>query len=349
MMKIYKLLFVLVLIGLTSTQSLFAGNPDRQGEAGAYELLMMPWARAAGLHGMNTASASGVEAMRVNVAGLSRIQKTEFVVANAQYLVPTGISMNALGLSQRIGESGALGISIMSLDFGDIPVTTVNSPAGTGANFSPSFFNLGVSYSYTFDKKISVGALVRGVSESIADINAFGMALDAGVQYVTGDRDNFKFGISLRNIGGRMDFGGEGLADVAINDEDQQFRFDVQAASFEMPSMLNIGLTYDFYVADINRITAIGNFRANSFSRDQVGAGLEYSFNELFMLRAAYIYDIGLSADAVDANAYSGLAAGVSFDVPLKKGGDTRLGVDYAYRATDPFSGTHNFGLRISL
>lgn len=348
-MKIYIILFVLVLLGLMSDQSLFAGNPDRQGEAGAYELLMLPWARAAGIHGLNTSSASGVEAMRINVAGVSRIQKTEIVVANAQYMVPTGIAMNAVGLSQRMGESGALGISIMSLDFGDIPVTTVNNPAGTGATFSPSFFNIGVSYSYTFDEKISVGALVRGVSESIADINAFGMALDAGVQYVTGARDNFKFGISLRNIGGRMDFGGEGLADVAVNSEDQQFRFDVQAATFEMPSMLNIGLSYDFYVADINRITAIGNFRANSFSRDQIGAGLEYSFNELFMIRAAYIYDVGLEANAVDANAYSGLAGGVSFDVPLKKGGTSRLGIDYGYRATDPFNGTHNFGLRITI
>ena len=48
-----------------------AGNPDRQGEAGAHELLINPWARSAGLHTLNTSSIMGVEAMRLNIAGLS--------------------------------------------------------------------------------------------------------------------------------------------------------------------------------------------------------------------------------------------------------------------------------------
>jgi hypothetical protein len=349
MIKLYKSLLLTTCALLLGSSLAFAGNPDRQGEAGAYELLMLPWARSAGLHAMNTSNVSGVEAMRINVAGLSRINSTEIVVANGQYLVPSGVAMNGLGLSQRVGENGALGVSLMALDFGDIPVTTVNNPEGTGGTFSPSFFNLGVGYSYTFDKKISVGALFRGISQSIADLNAFGFALDAGVQYVTGPRDNFKFGISLRNVGGRMDFGGEGLADIAVNEEDQQLRYDIQAATFELPSMLNIGVSYDFYFAESFRLTAMGNFRANSFSRDQLGGAVEFAFNEWFMLRAGYQYDMGITANAVDANAYSGLAGGISFDVPLKKGGDQKLGIDYAYRASDPFSGTHNFGLRVSL
>lgn len=347
MKKLYAIVLTAALF-FTLQSTVEAGNPDRQGEAGAYELLMLPWARAAGLHGMNTSNASGVEAMRVNPAGIGRINSTEFVIGNGQYLVPSGVSMNALGFSTRMGEAGALGVSLMSLDFGDIPVTTVDQPEGTGGTFNPSFFNLGLSYAYTFEEKISVGALVRGISQSISNVNAFGMALDAGVQYVSGERKNFKFGISLRNIGGRMQFGGEGLADIAVNGEEQEFRYDVQASTFELPSMLNIGLSYDWYVADVNRISAIGNFRAHSFSRDQIGGGVEYAFRELAMLRVGYVYNIGQESEGA-VNAYSGLSAGVSFDVPIRKNSDTRIGVDYAYRATDPFSGTHNFGLRVSL
>lgn len=347
-MKFYQIIAVLLLVAGFSVQS-HAGNPDRQGEAGAYELLMNPWSRSSGLHSLNTSFVGGVEAMRINVAGLGRINKTEIVVSNSQYFVGSGISMNAAGIAQRIGENGTLGISIMSLDFGDIDVTTVNNPAGTGATFSPSFFNLGVGYSHTFDNKISVGVLARGVSESIADVSAFAMCLDAGVQYVSGERDNFRFGISLRNIGSKMKFGGEGLADIAENGEDQQYRFDVQAAGFELPSMLNIGLSYDFYIADINRLTAFGNFRANSFLRDELGGGLEYGFKEMFMLRLGYVYNIGQSANGDDQSVFTGLAGGISFDVPVRKNSATKLGIDYSYRDTDPFQGTHNFGLRISL
>ena len=74
----------LVLAVLVAT-SVWAGNPDRQGEAGAPELLMNPWARSAGLHTMTTSMITGAEAMRLNIAGLARINKTEVILANTQY------------------------------------------------------------------------------------------------------------------------------------------------------------------------------------------------------------------------------------------------------------------------
>jgi hypothetical protein len=154
----------------------------------------------------------GVEAMQINIAGLSRINKTEFVIGHTRLFEGTGIRLNSLGLAKKMGEHGAFGISLMAMDFGDIQVTTTDVPEGTGATYSPNFFNLGLSYSHTFAQKVSVGILLRGISESIADVNAFGFAIDAGVQYVTGAKDNFKFGVSLRNMGSPMKFSGEGLS-----------------------------------------------------------------------------------------------------------------------------------------
>ena len=84
---------------------LHAGNPDRQGEAGAYELLMNPWARSAGLHTISTSMIRGVESLRLNVAGLARINQTEVLASHAEYLQGTGITMNALGVGQRIGKN----------------------------------------------------------------------------------------------------------------------------------------------------------------------------------------------------------------------------------------------------
>lgn len=344
-----KKISTLLILAMLGAQFAFAGNPDRQGEAGAYELLMTPWARTAGLHSLNTSLVSGVEAMRVNIAGLSRINKTEVVAGNMQYLVPSGVTMNALGLAQRINKNGVFGVSLVSLNFGDIPVTTTELPEGTGATYSPNFFHLAVSYAHTFENKVSVGILFRGVSESIADVSAFGFAIDAGVQYVTGPKDNFKFGIALRNIGAPLEFGGQGLSQQLTAPNNQQLTYNVRAQDFELPSMLNIGLSYDFYMLGNSRLTVLGNFTANSFSRDNLGGGVEFSFAELVMLRAAYRIDMGSSANDIDKNVYSGLAAGVTIQVPLKKNGAERFGIDYAYRATDPFMGSHNIGVRISL
>ncbi len=338
---------------LVFTQSSFAGNPDRQGEAGAAQLLLNPWARSAGLHSMNTANIRGVEAMRLNVAGLSRIGKSEFVFSHTRYLEGTDISLNALGIAQSVGKSGVFGVSLMAIDMGDIPVTTTDQPEGTGATFSPRLINLGLSYAYMFENKISVGILFRAVSESTADLNAFGFAIDAGVQYVTGPQDNFKFGISLRNVGSPMTFRGQGLSEQLPNPEGTQpytLAYFQRSQRFELPSQLNLGLAYDFIVNPKHRITVIGNFTSNSFSQDQVGGGLEYSFNDMLMLRGAYKYEFGSEANGgVRAPVETGVSAGVSIDVPLKKESANRFGIDYGYRVTQPWGGTHNISVRISL
>jgi hypothetical protein len=344
-----RILSSILIIAAAVTVSM-AGNPDRQGEAGAAELLLNPWAKSAGLHTMTTSTITGVEAMRLNVAGIGRITGQEVMVANTRLYEGSTLQLNALGYAQKFKNNGAFAVSLVSVDFGDIPVTTVNQPEGTGATFSPSFFHLGLGYSYTYANKISVGLLFRTISESTADVSAFGFALDAGVQYVSGEQDNFRLGISLRNVGSPMSFGGQGLTFQTDNPDGRTqylLSVDQRSEDFELPSVLNIGLSYDFYFTDKMMLRAVSNFTSNAFSRDQIGAGLEFAFNELFMLRGGYKTEMGSAEDGLE-NVYTGLSAGATIELPFDKAGKNKLGVDYAYRATNPFRGTHNFSLRFA-
>jgi hypothetical protein len=342
--KFYKLYFLGLF--LSAGLVLTAGNPDRQGEAGASELLMNPWAISSGFHSMNTASISGVEAMRLNPAGLSRIGNGEFILAHSQLYSGAELSMNAGGFATKMGTNGTIGISLVSLNFGEIPITTTEQPEGTGGTFSPNFFNIGLGYSYLYDNKISVGVLVRGVSESLPAVTAFGFAIDAGVQYVSGEKDNFKLGISLRNTGSPMKFSGQGLA-TNVSVGEGTLTLEQRSEDFELPSMLNLGISYDFYVSETDYIRALGNFTSNAFSQDQVGFGLEYSFKDIFQVRGAYKHNLGAADTAFEDDIYTGVAAGFTARVPLsKENKEKRLAIDYAYRATNPFKGTHNIGLR---
>lgn len=333
--------------------ALWAGNPDRQGEAGAPELLMNPWAGSAGLHTLNTSSIMGVEAMRLNIAGLSRIDKTEVAASYMDYLSGTDVGMFSLGLGQRIGKNGVLGLSLASLDFGDIPVTTASQPEGTGATFSPRFFHLGLGYSHMFANKISVGILVRSVNQAVDAVSASTIGLDAGVQYVTGEKDQFKFGISLRNIGSAMSFEGEALTTQTTIGTLPPYELTIEqrASRMELQATLNIGGSYDFLIGQNQRLTAIGNFTANSFARDNIGAGLEFAFRELFFLRGGYRYEVGTTAVAeTDMSIYNGLSGGAGIAVPLGKSEDANTFVlDYAYRSTRLWGGSHNIGVKFQL
>ncbi len=348
--NLYTILFALAL-----PFQIQAGNPDRQGQAGASELLLNPWARTIGLNLMNTAYVRGIEAMSLNVAGLSRINKMEIGLAHSIYLQGAGLGVNTVGLAQRMGENGAFGVMLHAMNFGQTPITVENLPEGTGATFSPSFFNLGISYAHTFDKKVSVGLTLRLISETVEDVSAFGFALDAGVQYVTGDEANperFKFGIALRNIGSPMRFGGQGLnvqEENPAGDNPFLLTYSKQAADFELPSSLSIGASYDIIPDKKSRLTAIGNFTSNSFSRDELGGGLEFSYNELFALRGSYRYEVGVAANSANRSVYTGFGGGVSVSVPFNKKGDQRLIIDYGYLTSNPWNGTHNISLKVSL
>ncbi len=340
----------------------FAGNPDRQGESGAAELLLNPWARSAGFHSMNTSFASGLEAMRINPAGIGRmLSDTEIIVANTRLFEGSTVQLNGLGLARKGKKNGSWAVSLTNVDFGDIQVTTESQPAGTGGSVAPSFFNIGVGYAYTYENRISVGILFRGISENLPALNAFGLAVDAGVQYVSGDNDEFKLGIALRNVGTPMAFGGEALGrrlETVIEGNAEEIRVDNTSKSFELPSLLNIGMSYDFFIRKVEDaegakmvdksmfVTALVNFTSNAFSRDLIGGGLEFNYKNMLMLRGAYKYEIRNGEEGRE-NVYTGFSGGASFVFKLNKSGKAKMGLDYAYRTTDPFRGTHNMGLRI--
>ncbi len=345
-----RILYTILFTAAIATIS-FAGNPDRQGEAGAGELLLNPWATSSGLHSMTTSFVSGIDALRINPAGIGRLSGREVSLSNTRLYEGSTLQHNAIGYAQRGKGNGAFGFSLAIVDFGDIAITTEDQPEGTDGFFAPSFVNLGLGYSYTYENKISVGILTRLISETLPNLTAFGMAIDAGVQYVSGERDNFKLGISLRNIGTPMRFSGEGLSREIVSQEGQAefpIRIDSRSEEFDLPSVLNIGFSYDFYFRDDIYLTGLANFTSNAFSRDQIGGGVELHYGDLIVLRGGYKYEIGSTAGSPTSNVYTGAAAGASINVPFKKGSTNKLGLDYAYRTTSPFRGTHNFGIRLT-
>lgn len=351
-----KNIFILLLLPVLA----WAGNPDRQGEAGAYELLLSPWGQSSALNLLNTSCVSGVEAMRLNPGGLYFNGKTQILASNMQIYQGSGVQMNSVGFAQKVGKNGTMALSLNSLNFGDININTESQPEGTGGVYRPNFLQLAAGYNHSYGDKIFVGVLVRGVSETVIDVSAFGVALDAGIQYVGGENKNFRLGISLRNIGPSMIYKGEGLSFQSAGStngaNDFLTNFYFRSQKFELPTTLNMGISYDWRFRDgKDYLRAMANFTSNAFARDDVGAGLEYNFKELFMARVSYKYHLGAVAEGQE-DIYTGLGAGFSVNLRTKNKDpmtgvrkSTRFGFDYAYRTTKNYGGTHNIGLRFSM
>ncbi len=353
----YIVLSFVILLGLSTPQA-FAGNKDRSGQAGAAELLINPWAASSGWGNAGMSFVHGVEAIYGNVAGISSCNTLDLNFTHTSWLVGVGndTRISSFGLLARVGESSVLGLSIMSFSIGEIPITTVQNPdPGTLGTYKPNLMNINLSFAKAFSNSISGGFNLKIISESIKDMGGVGVALDAGIQYVTGPYDNVHFGITLKNIGPTMKFSGDGISlRVFMDHGNQQFTMVQRADDFELPTQLSIAAGYDFILGETSRLTVAGNFCSNSFTNDQFTLGMEYGFKDLFMVRAGYTYENGIWSKGGFQdndgcmNINGGLSAGVSVQVPLsKKENGLKLAVDYSYRDTYVFNGTHSVGARI--
>jgi len=327
---------------LSSAPSVFAGNPQRVGSAAAPELLINPWARSAGWGALNLSTVKGVEASFVNIAGTAFTEGTEFYFSNTNWLSGSDIRINAAGLNQSVGNGGVLGISLVSFDYGEWEITTEDLPDGGAGTISPSALTLGISYARKFTNTIYGGVNVKVYNQSINNVSGTALCADAGVQYVT---KTIKFGITLRNVGSSYSMSGDGLSiTLPVPQGNYTQSYEQRSATFDLPVQLALGGTYDLQFANDFRFTPGISFVSNSFQKDEYVPGLEVSWKEVLMLRGAYVIQDNRD-DGTRTSALTGLTAGMTFQTKL--GEESKIGIDYAYRATNPFSGVHSVGVRL--
>ncbi|GAB4451049.1 MAG: hypothetical protein OHK0036_10860 [Bacteroidia bacterium] len=359
MIKMKKQLITGLTLMIACSAIVYAGNPERAGQAGATQLLINPFARSSGWAGANQANTRGIEAQFWNIAGTVFTKKTELYFARTEWLVGSGVNINTLGFTQKVGSASVLGFGIVNIDGGKLIRTTEDQPEGGMGTFSPNFLNVSLSYARMFSDDIYGGINVKLVNERIPGVQATGIAIDAGIQYHTGKDKQFHFGVSLKNWGPKMQYRGELLTFQTLTQVPPEYQRTVlnRSAFFEMPLCENIGVSYDFNLTGdsiVNgirqhRLTIAANYLSNSFTYDNYLFGIEYAWKERVMLRAGFQAEKYIFDSTKRMTALTGPTAGFTIEWPLNKEKNSTIGFDYSYRATNPFSGVHTFGLRVNL
>jgi len=352
--------------------------PARTGQYGFTQLMVNGWAQSSGMGNSNSAGVSGVESFFWNIAGLGKVNGTELAFSRSAWLVGTGININSFGFAQAIGKDkdGVIGMSVSSFSLGQIPITTYDQPDGGIGTYKPSVSNINLGYAYNFGEKISAGINVKLASESTPDVRVSALGIDAGLQYAdlmtkrtekykdaeknpaAGRGSDIRFGVSIKNLGTDVRYYGDGLAAKSnIDDKNYTQTTSQRSDKTPLPSFINIGLAYDFRLDNVkdvywHRLTTAMSFTSNTASSNQTALGLEYAYKEMLMLRAGYNYEKGIFNYDTRNNAYTGMNMGATVQLPIKSKtseGSSVVGIDYSYRHTRPFSGTHTFGLRIQI
>ena len=333
--------------------SMLFGQNSRMGSASSTQLLIVPSAKHLSGGGA-VANATGMDAVFWNPAGLATSENSiDAIFSNRDYIAD--IDNSFFGISSSFGEY-KMGINVRTFNIGDIKETTVFYPDGTGQIFTPNFSILGSTVSRRISDNTSVGVNVNYIRESFGRVAASGFAYDLGVQYKNLlSREGLDVGFALKNFGKTMKYDGEGLGVFAESpDSDRPVEYyKVDAASFDLPFLFDMGLSYNIAGADIG-VT----YTSNYYSTDELKFSVGYNLEGLGSIgvglqSSGAAQELDHDHDGDDhsdddwyTNPSDGVSFGVSIDMSRFVG--TNMSVDYSMLPMGDFGTNSIIALRVA-
>ncbi len=309
---------------------------DKLAQTSFKFLKISPDARVSGMGGAMTAMdlASPV-AMFYNPAGMARLERFGAAFGMTQWIAD--IKYNAVSAAYNTDGYGVFGIALMFADYGDHFIGTVQAANEQGyleysdlglSNPKPSAISVGLGYAAAITDRFSVGGNIKYASQDlgtalVADDVTEGnelstVAFDFGVLYKTGF-ESLNLALTVRNFSQELNYVDE---------------------NFELPLTFNVGVSMNLMdlrsmgSSDHSLLLSVEAERPRDFA-EQVKIGGEYSFSNIFFLRAGYV----APTDEEGIN----LGAGLHYEVS-----DVGVGVDYAFTSFGVFDNVHRFGVNLS-
>ena len=336
---------IIASIVIIVVSSLVLGQNSRMGSASSTQLLVVPSAKHLSGGGA-AATATGMDATFWNPAGLAMSENSvDAIFSNRQYFAD--IDNSFFGIATDIGDY-KMGVSVRTFNVGDIDETTVFYPDGTGQVFTPNFSILGATFARKLSDNTSVGINANLIREGFGRVAATGVAYDLGVQYrgFLG-REGLDVGFAMKNFGSPMKYDGEGLGVMAspVDGDRPVEYYKIDAASFDLPFVFDMGLSYNIAGADIG-VT----YTSNYYSTDELKLSVGYALEGLGSVGVG-MQSSSASQEIDDTDDwYTNPADGVSFGASLDMSRfvGMNLSVDYSMLPMGDFGTNSVVALRVA-
>ena len=336
---------IIASIVIIVVSSLVLGQNSRMGSASSTQLLVVPSAKHLSGGGA-AATATGMDATFWNPAGLAMSENSvDAIFSNRQYFAD--IDNSFFGIATDIGDY-KMGVSVRTFNIGDIDETTVFYPDGTGQVFTPNFSILGATFARKLSDNTSVGLNANLIREGFGRVSATGVAYDLGVQYrgFLG-REGLDVGFTMKNFGSPMKYDGEGLGVMAspVDGDRPVEYYKIDAASFDLPFVFDMGLSYNIAGADIG-VT----YTSNYYSTDELKLSVGYALEGLGSVGVG-MQSSSASQEIDDTDDwYTNPADGVSFGASLDMSRfvGMNLSVDYSMLPMGDFGTNSVVALRVA-
>ncbi|MGH7492984.1 MAG: PorV/PorQ family protein [bacterium] len=333
------LLIALMLIGLASRVH---GQEVKQVGTSAATFLRIPvGARGIAMGSAFTAIAGDGSAMFWNPGNIANQSKRTLFVHHSPWL--PGLGFYYAGFSLPMADLGVFGINVITLKSDEMDITTPVAPMGTGETFTATSTAVGIAFARRLTDRFAIGANFKYVNERIFHSNATAFAFDLGTVFMTPFRD-VRFGVSVSNIGTKMQMNGEDLnsyVDVAPSQggNNDNIVAALKTDPFDLPIIMRLGLSWDLRLPEGTRVTFACDGVNPNDNAQSLNVGVEFvAFQESLALRGGY-------NELLLADSERGLTLGAGLKVPAVGGVELALG--YAYEDFKYLGGVNHISVEI--
>lgn len=318
---ISNLILIFFIIAVqTQAQRISSGAISKVGTTVGQFLKINVSARTIGMGGAYVAVANDVGSIYTNPAGLANAVGYQTMFTHTDWIADTDYDFGAMALN--LGSVGSLGLMVSAFNSGDMAVTTLEKPDGTGELFSFQDFLVGVAYARQLTPNFSIGAVGKYISQQVWHMTASSIAFDVGIIYKS-PFWGINLGASIKNFGSKMKLSGRDnkFADNPAGTPNV-INAEYELLEYNLPLTFQVGLSkyileseYNSLIVAVDAITPRDNYEA-------LNIGLEYGWNEIFFARAGY-------KSLFREDSEEGLTAGVGLYFRLV--GTAKIKLDYAY------------------
>ena len=270
-------------------------------------------ARASAMGSAYTAVATDAASIYWNPAGM--VEQTRTQVTMNSVVWPADIDMYfAAAVFNTPYLPGTFGISARALTMDPQEERTIYMPDGTKRFFDAGDMSFGLSYATYFTDRFSAGITTHFIHMGLADKSVETLAFDFGLLYRIGIQ-GMRLGMIVQSLGGEVDF-------------------DNRAS--KLPTLFKVGLSVDAYRSGAHALLASGEFSHPVDNKERMNVGMEYGFNQFFMVRGGY--NIGYDTQ--------GVAWGLGFNIDTSQ--TSSIGLDYSWEDLSYLGRAHRFSLNFS-
>jgi len=333
-MKTKSIALIGMILVLSLAGSAYSGEFSRVGTVGAQFLKIGMGARYVAMGEASVACVNDAYAMYWKPAALTEISSSNLSLTNVDWIAD--VQLNHATFGKSLDEYSGFGVSVTVLSMGDMEVTTVEEPEGTGETFTASSYALAVGYARKFTDRFSAGISGKYIWERISEERASGFAFDFGTLFYTGFK-SLRIGMNISNLGPEMELKGPEL-NTYYNPQPGNPNYDNVKAKlavepYDLPLTFRFGVAYDLVDSPESKFTVTMEAKHPNDNLQQASFGGEYLWKKTFSLRAGY--KINYEEE--------GLTLGGGMKV--KTGKNTRLDISYAWADFSRLSSVHRFSL----